>query len=234
MDPSVLTVYKCPFPKVRLGKDYDGGYIIAELPNVTYSILLAGGILDDISFEEDFLKKYPVPCIAYDGTIPNLPKENTNIKFIRKNIGYAESTTVTNLHSTIAQNDTIFVKMDIEGGEIPWVESLSEEQINTFAQIVMEFHNPFSQREISVFDKLNKNHILVHFHANNCCGTRVHKGVIIPNIFECTYIHRKYVTTPLELNKEPIPSPIDMKNVIHKSEIAIQHPPFVNGNLSTK
>jgi len=80
MNPSVLTVFKSPFKKVRLGKDFDGGYIITEIPDINYTILLAGGIETDISFEEDFIKKYPnIKCFAFDGTINNLPKENTNI-----------------------------------------------------------------------------------------------------------------------------------------------------------
>ena len=33
MNPSVLTVFKSPFEKKRLGKDYDGGYIIAGFTN---------------------------------------------------------------------------------------------------------------------------------------------------------------------------------------------------------
>ena len=56
MDSYVLTVFKSPFEKKRLGRDYDGGYIIAEIPNVKYTTLLAGGIQTDISFEEDFIK----------------------------------------------------------------------------------------------------------------------------------------------------------------------------------
>ena len=87
MNPSVLTVYKSPFTKLRLGKDYDGGYIIAEIPNISYITFLSGGIEIDISFEEAFINKYPsVNCFAFDGTINNLPKENSNINFIRKNI----------------------------------------------------------------------------------------------------------------------------------------------------
>ena len=87
MNPSVLTVFKSPFMKKRLGKDYDGGYIIAEIPNVTYTTLIAGGIANDISFEEDFINKYTdTQVYAFDGTINNLPKENNNITFIKKNI----------------------------------------------------------------------------------------------------------------------------------------------------
>ena len=226
MNPCVLTVFKSPFEKKRLGKDYDGGYIIADIPVVKYTTLIAGGIRDDISFEEDFINKYTVDNVyAFDGTIDNLPKENSKITFIKKNIGYHNDNAYTNIHDIIDVNESIFVKMDIEGCEIPWVKSLSNEQMNKFEQIVMEFHFPFSDNEIDVFDKINKHHYLIHFHANNCCGTRNHNGVIIPNVFECTYLHKKYFTT-IELNKESIPSNLDMKNTEH-DEIYINYPPFV-------
>jgi len=229
MDPSVLTVYKSPYPKLRLGKDYDGGYIIIDLPNVDYTTFLAGGILDDISFEEDFINKYQnAKCFAFDGSISNLPKENDKIIFIKKNIGFENNEQNTNLHDIINENDSIFVKMDIEGGEIPWIKSLSDEQMNKFEQIVMEFHNPFSEYEIDVFDKINQNHYLVHFHCNNCCGVRNHNGVTIPNIFECTYLHKKYFNDIPELSRELIPSNLDMKNVLCNDEIYINYPPFVN------
>jgi hypothetical protein len=228
MNPSVLTVYKSPFQKIRLGKDFDGGYIIADIPNVKYSLLIAGGIYDDISFEEEFIKKYPnSKCIAFDGTINNLPSENENITFIKKNIGFENSDTVTNLNDIINANTNIFVKIDIEGAEIPWIKSLSDEQINKFEQLVMEFHFPFTENEINVFDKINKNHYLVHFHGNNCCGTREHFGILMPNVFECTYLHKKYFETIPELNTDIIPGVLDMKNTGNE-EIYINYPPFVN------
>jgi hypothetical protein len=229
MNPQVLTVFKSPFKKIRLGQDYDGGYIIAEIPNVSYTTFLAGGIETDISFEEDFINKYPnVKTFAFDGTINNLPKENSNITFIKKNIGHENNEGNTNLHDIINANECILVKMDVEGGEIPWIKSLSDEQMNKFEQIVLEFHCPFSNNEIDVFDKINKNHYLIHFHPNNCCGVRNHYGVNIPNIFECTYLHKKYFTDSPELSKELIPSDLDMKNVPHIDEIYIDYPPFVN------
>ena len=228
MNPSVLTVYKSPFPKLRLGKDYDGGYIIAEIPNANYTILLAGGIESDISFEEEFINKYPdSKCFAFDGTINNLPKENNNITFIKKNISFENNEQITNMHDIINVNENIFIKMDIEGGEINWIKSLNDDQMNKFEQIIMEFHKPFSNNEIDVFDKINKNHYLIHFHGNNCCGVINHKGVVIPNIFECTYLHKKYFTNIPELNTDLIPSNLDMKNT-DNDEIYINYPPFVN------
>jgi hypothetical protein len=228
MDPSALTVYSCPFPKKRLGKSYDGGYIIADIPDAKYSILISGGIEGDISFEEDFVKKFNVKCVAFDGTINQLPRNNSSIEFVKKNIGSEDTRTITNLHDLIARNNNIFIKMDIEGGEIPWLHSLNDSQMNKFDQIVMEFHNPFTNKEADVFNKINKNHVLIHFHGNNCCGSRNHKGVSIPNVFECTYLHKKFFTSPPKLNKDKIPSPIDMRNVLLHNEISINHPPFVN------
>ena len=227
INPSVLTVYKSPFPKIRLGKDFDGGYIICEIPNINYSILLSGGIEHDVSFEEDFVNKYVnVQCFAFDGTIQKLPKKHDNIFFIKKNIGFKNNEHTTNLHAFINDNDSIFVKMDIEGGEIPWIQSLNNEQLNKFEQIVIEFHNPFL--EVEVFNKLNKNHYLIHFHGNNCCGVRNHCDVIIPNIFECTYLHKKYFTDIPKLNTDLIPGTLDMKNMEYHNEIIINYPPFVN------
>ena len=228
MNPAVLTVYKSPFPKLRLGRDYDGGYIIAEIPDINYITFIAGGIENDISFEEDFIKKYPVvETFACDGSINKLPTDNNKITFIKKYIGSHNSGDVTNLHDIINASECIFVKVDIEGGEIPWIKSLSDEQINKFEQIVMEFHFPFSDKEVDVFDKINKNHYLIHFHGNNCCGVRNHNGVNIPNVFECTYLHKKYFATTPELNTDLIPSNLDMKNTPN-DEIYINYPPFVN------
>jgi len=225
MNPFTLTVYACPFDKKRLGKDYDGGYIIADIPDIKYSILLAGGIEDDTSFEEDFIQKYPhVKCFAFD----RLPTDNSNINFVKKNIGFENNEITTNLHDIINENESIFVKMDIEGGEIPWLKSLSNKQMKKFDQIIMEFHFPFTENEKDIFDKINTTHYLIHFHGNNCCGIRYHNGVIIPNVFECCYLHKKFFIDIPRLNIEPIPSDLDMKNIIDNHEIYIDHVPFVN------
>ena len=79
-----------------------------------------------------------------------------------------------------------------------------------------------------MFEKLNKNHVLVHFHGNNCpAGVIRFKGIIIPNVFECTYIHKKFVNfNTLELNDEVIPGKLDRSN-IGGIDIHIDYPPFV-------
>lgn len=224
MDPKVLTVYKCPFEKFRLGTNGDGGYIVARIPNVHYTTLLGGGIDTNSSFEEDFVRMFPhVKAYAIDGSIEVLNKPG--ITFVKKMVSFRNTPTETNLHEFI--KDGTFVKMDIEGGEVNWIMSLSDDHLNKLEQIVMEFHDPFSNREVAMFEKLNRHHVLVHFHGNNCCGVRTYKGVVIPNIFECTYLHKKYFAVK-ELNDEPVPGKLDMKNKANYPEIHLNHAPFVN------
>lgn len=229
MDPRVLTVYKSPFPKKRLGKDRDGGYVIVDIPDVNYFIFLACGVGGDISFEEDFINDYPnAKSYLFDGTVDKLPTEkDNNFTFIKKNIDNFNDNNTTNMHDIIDNNDNIFLKMDIEGAEIPWLKGLSHQQMNKFKQIVMEFHWPFSDKEIDAFNKINNSHYLVHFHGNNNCGVRYHNGVIIPDVFECTYLHKSYFNSNPELNTEPIPTSFDMPNLTEARDIYIDYPPFV-------
>jgi beta-1,4-mannosyl-glycoprotein beta-1,4-N-acetylglucosaminyltransferase len=228
INPSALTVYKPPFEKMRLGRNNDGGYVICDIQNINYNLLLSCGISDDISFEESFCNKYnTTACYAFDGTIENINISNKNISFFRQNINNYNDDKNTNLHSTIEMFDNIFLKMDIEGYEIPWINSLNVKQLNKFSQIVIEFHFPFSYKEVHAFDILNETHILVHFHGNNCCGVRNHKGVNIPNVFECTYVHKRHYSPPYIFNTDVIPGVLDMNNLSNINEIIIDYEPFV-------
>lgn len=231
MEANLLTVYKSPFPKLRIGKDNDGGYIICDIPDIKYDILISGGVADDISFEEHLCNMYNLKCIAFDGTnyCTFNNTEHKYIKFISKNIGPIIDNENTNLFPLINEYNEIFIKMDIEGAELPWLRCLNEQQLNKFSQIIMEFHFPFNDEDAIIFEKLNKTHLLVHFHGNNCpAGVVNHKGIIIPNVFECTYINKKYVDmSTIELNKDKIPGIVDMPNC-HAPDIFIDYPPFVN------
>ena len=61
--------YKTTKNLKRLGREYDGGYLISEKDVANSDVLISFGICDDWSFEEDFIKLKNVPVIAYDGSI---------------------------------------------------------------------------------------------------------------------------------------------------------------------
>ena len=119
--------------------------------------------------------------------------------------------------------------MDIEGGEFEWLQSLNSSHMNNIAQMVIEFHN-VTKAQLSLFENINKTHTLVNFHGNNCCDLQ-EKSILdidIPKVFECLYINNKYLTLPLQLNKQTIPLPFDTANITDKPDIIISTPPFVN------
>lgn len=228
-----LRIYESPFPKIRLGKSNDGGYVICDISG--YDLFLSAGIADDISFEESFLKNHKdLVCIAYDGFVENIPTHNSKIVFIKKNIGTQENESTTNLKHFFKSYNNIFLKMDIEGAEVDYISCLDDSELMKIKQLTIEFHSAY---KIEPLKRLAKTHWLVHVHPNNCCGTTLINNVEVPNFYECTYI-RKDLCTNLTYNKVPIPSNLDQPNVITMKlhdgntyffpEIHLNHAPFVD------
>lgn len=238
-----LTLYTPDHQKTRVGRPYDGGYSICELPG-KYDALISGGILDDISFEQAFLDKYgDMPCIAFDGTVQGLPTADSRITFVQKNLGEYESNYITNLHSTIEPYSDIFMKIDIEGHEFRLFPVLTEAHMKKVKQLVLEVHTPREiqlfpnyfmglsdvthQCLIDLFRNLNKTHTLVHVHPNNACKTYYVDGVLLPNVFECTFIRNEFVDQRVP-NVETLPFPIDMPNIPTHPVVTFTGLPFVH------
>ena len=54
---------------VRVGRDYDGGYLVSQSDIEQSELLIGLGINDDWSFEEDFLSRKKVSVYAYDASV---------------------------------------------------------------------------------------------------------------------------------------------------------------------
>jgi hypothetical protein len=70
--PAVLPAFFRPrfsASLIRVGQDYDGGYLIDGRDVAASTALLSFGLNDDWSFERDFLRLRPVPLQAYDATL---------------------------------------------------------------------------------------------------------------------------------------------------------------------
>lgn len=216
-----LLVYACSYDKIRVGGNYDGGYVIAA--NLTYDHCITAGIANDISFETGFLSLYPeLSCESYDGTINKLPQSHPRINFHKENIGPRSFADQLNAHKNV------FMKVDVESAEYPWIDSLSEDELKSIAQLVIEFHpGMLHQVDFSPLEKLTHTHTLVHFHGNVWGGLYDMDGVKIPRVFEATYI-RKDLEPTTTLNTDTLPGPLDMSNARGRADIDLNYPPFVN------
>jgi len=123
-----------------------------------------------------------------------------------------------------------FLKIDIEGGEYPWITSIDEEQLSKFKQIVIEFHGITNdgwgcknEDKIKCLEKLAKTHYMVHAHGNNY-GPVVNN---IPDVIELTYVNKNYFNSVPELNTQTLPiANLDFPNQGHR-DIDLNFYPFV-------
>jgi hypothetical protein len=208
-----LRIYQSPYPKIRIGRNNDGGYVVCDIPYPQYDILLSGGIDTDISFELALLKKYPnLSGYGFDGTIQEIPENNFSNRFtiIKKNISSNENDKLTNLREYFDKYNNIFMKMDIEGAENYLFASLSDNDLLKIKQLVIEFHSP---TQIVIPSRLANTHWLVHLHPNNNKPMVLIDNIPVPCVFECTYI-RKDDIQHLPFNKTPIPDALlDQPNI---------------------
>jgi hypothetical protein len=241
-----LILYTSPFPKKRIGKPNDGGYVIAEIPG-NYDLFLSGGIANDITFESDLIKNYPdMPCFAFDGTIPSLPWPNSNIQFVRKNLGNVNTDTITDLSDYMENYRDIFMKMDIEGHEFRILPTFFEKGLMTkIKQFVVEIHSPAdiqlypdyfrglsditNNAMFDVFGNINRTHTLIHFHANNGCKMSGFDGIKLPHVFELTYIRNDFVSEKIK-NANSLPTEIDMRNIVDKPDYELSGFPYSSNN----
>lgn len=234
-DIELLKVYDFD-RKVRYGDNGDGGYVTAKLSGL-YDCYISAGVSNEESFSRDFLKGNSnlneFNSFAFDGTINSYPYDyTTNISFIRKNINSYNDNHNTNLQRLVEKYNEIFLKMDIEGGEYPWLLHINEEQLNKFKQIVIEFHGITANTWGTVYDdkikclqKLNKTHYIVHAHGNNY-GPVINN---IPDVIELTYVNKNYFNEAPKLNTQPLPTPnLDFPNYSPNSDINLNFYPFVN------
>ena len=245
---SCLEVYQLSTEqKKRLGISGDGGYVIADLGAI-YDCYISAGVSTEESFTRDFIaycnkneKKINITnSFAFDGTIETYPYQYTNeIQFIKKNIDSFNDDKHTNLLDVIENFHRIFLKMDIEGGEYPWLLTMSEENLNKFQQISIEIHglndDSFDckkEDKIKCLEKLKKTHYLVHAHGNNF--SPVTDG--IPDVLELTYIHKANFKGTPQLNQTPFPIfGLDFPNWHSKKEIILDYCPFcINENKENK
>jgi len=206
-------------PLIRLGNQSDGGYVIASV--FDSKICLNLGVGYEVSSDLDLLQR-GFTVFAVDGTVPNPLPEESEYKFVGKNISYNTSNESTTDLKTIFRehpdlNKVDLILIDIEG----WEYKVFQEELDLIAktkQLVVEFHGlelmadyKFSERLIDILSRLSMTHKPIHVHANNSGGTLPVGGASWPTILEVTFLMNELCTS--KINHGPFPSAIDFPNV---------------------
>ena len=232
---------------VRVGPKENGGYVIAD--GFEYDFFISCGIANDIRFEEAFLDIHKIKCVVFDGTIQSFPCHRNNIEWIPKNIGFSNTDKTTNLKEYIQTNKKIFLKMDIEGSEFNWLDSMTETELDNFSQIVLEVHWSFDIYRMNMLKKLNKTHYIIHIHGYNYCDRDIPKHLLsgrtydgtvtinnpkmsqikLPEVFEVTYINKKLCDYSLvKIEEIQFPTVLDYHNNPNADDIHFSIPIYLS------
>jgi len=227
-DLIALVVYKPWREFQRFGGPNDGGYLVMDQPG-GYDCFLSGGVGKYVVFEEQFCTNFGIECHAFDPTVESLPSIHSGIRFKKKGIGNKNTESATNLAEYLTLYKDVFVKMDVEGSEYNWIESLSDEEIRNIKQLVIEWHNPNTKRRLACVARLAKTHVLVHIHPNNV-RKNFNKlaGVDVPVTFETTFVRKENPPVTIIPNTTPLPHPLDAPNVAANAEVSLAWWPFVS------
>lgn len=172
----LIRPYSINVPLVRIGRNFDGGYIMADSfrkGGIAYSF----GIADDVSWDNDIANKnYEV--FMYDYSIDGLPIHRSNFHFFKKGIGGSRNYEIPldTLENIIISNNHVgfknmILKMDVEGYEYEIIENTESSVWDKFDQIVIEFHDCLNPSImfllVKCLKKLFNTHALIYVHGNN-------------------------------------------------------------------
>ncbi len=190
---------------VRLGKNYDGGYVLLEDFSSDMRVY-SFGISNDVSFEKELAEK-GLQIYMYDHTIMGLPEQHNNFHFFRTGISHIDEPknnklcmqTLLNNNGDL-KNKRLLLKMDVEGAEGEFLEHVPSEILDQFLQITFEFHRltdrSNAKQIIHCLNKLNETHQAVWIHANNFGHVeKAENGLEIPAYIEITYLNKSIYQT---------------------------------------
>jgi hypothetical protein len=197
---SLLRPLESKLPLIRIGGRNDGGYL---LPDDLEGIegVFSPGVDVTATFEKHFTQ-LGIPCWLLDGSVDQPPEKNELIHFQKKWLGEQTSANTTTLEEWVNQHlpssNELVLQMDIETAEWEILRTVDTNTLKKFRIIVIELHalsnkllKPHKAKYLySIFRKLSKNHSVVHFHPNNCCGADDVNGLMVPRIAEITLIRR--------------------------------------------
>ena len=214
---------------VRIGGDYDGGYLI---PNDLSGIhaCISPGCDKKMQFEMDLFEKFGVKSIIID-KLEGKPQSSLGPhEFIEKWVGPFDSEELISIASLLKETKEVdmVLQMDIEGAEYKSLITVSQEDLSRFRIMVIEFHflsllknKIFLEYTAALlFEKLLKNHVIVHAHPNNAVPSWRYKGLEFPEVIELTFLRRDRVRT--QLKPASLPNKLDQPNIPGNIEPAIK------------
>lgn len=226
-------------PLRRIGKDFDGGYVVPELALEKTDVVFGYGIGDDISFEESVSEQFGKRSYGFDGTVDFTQKTHPLCQFFpiciiseaeRKRIVGKPSKASSfkdHLGMLHVQDKKIFVKMDIEMAEyavMPDILQYSSQITGITLEIHFDYDLELIPRALHLLQMFEKDFVLVHVHGNNRSNlfrTFNAKGDV-PRLLELSYINKNLIDHWEVSLSQCHPTPLDRPSDPDYPDIAFE------------
>jgi len=184
------------YPKSRVGSPYDGGYIqVDNFAHIKGALSL--GVSNDDNWDMKIASR-GIPVQQYDYSIESAPTQDPLLHFRKLKIVAEPTEGAVTIPEILSQLDlpqsTALLKIDIEGDEWDVFDKIDLRSMQTFDQIVCEFHSLSRLREREFYDKvcrvaasIAKTHTSVHIHGNNYGRIANVANIPVPDVIEVTY-----------------------------------------------
>jgi hypothetical protein len=243
---SIVTPKASPAPLIRMGGNIDGAYLVPDdLQGI--KACFSPGVNNRKVFEDELATQHGIRSHMCDFSsdvdqlsTPLIPDYQTFDKKWLDIDGGADSISLQEWIAIYAPDpgDDLLLQIDIEGAEFRNLNSATEDTLRRFRIIVIELHeltdvlNP-GRVEVELaplLRKLDKTHICVHAHPNNCCGDAIdpESGRNIPRVIELTLLRRDrfdFEGASAAMFPPCMPHPLDIAQNVPSIE-----PLHMNGN----
>jgi hypothetical protein len=183
---------------IRMGPSGDGGYLVPDdMENI--EACFSPGVGQLSGFEKQ-CADLGMKIYMADGSVDHPGETDNRFFFIKKFIGPETKEDFITMDDWVASSvgdsqSDLLLQMDIEVHEYDSILGMSDELLNRFRVIIIEFHalyhfwDPeFLERANKTFSKLLRQHSCVHIHPNNICGIFSYGGLDIPRAAEFTFL----------------------------------------------
>lgn len=217
-----LRPYTIEHPLIRVGPNFDGGYLLPD-DLVDVKSCYSPGVGGSSNFELSLAQR-GIHSFMADASVDGPAASHPLFSFEKKFLGTEDFGDYTTLASWIKRHTptdyNLILQMDIEGSEYPVINSTPEEVFSRFRIMNIEFHHfhlLWDRKSLDnlniFFDKLLKKFTIIHLHPNNCEVGFVKEGITIPPVLEITFLRNDRIK-----QKSPaqfFPHALDVDNAPH-------------------
>ncbi len=212
---------------IRVGPDSDGGYLLPDdLSGIEYCF--SPGVANISGFEEELVSR-GIVCFLADYAVEAPQLDQDKYVFDKKYIGSCSN----DIYMTLDEwknkylpgyRRDLILQMDVEGNEYEILFNISDNLLQQFRILVIEFHflpawfdkNYFAIVR-RVFDKVLQYFDVVHLHPNNYGGVEVRDGVEVPRLMEFTLLRKDRFKQ--RIASVSFPHKLDVDNVLKPSVV---------------